>query len=588
MAAPRKRPAPDREGERGFAMIALVVLMISAVTIGLISFQTSQPRRDVDQTTESRTDLRRIREAIVAYYISTEALPCPDRDGDGLADEPCTTATDLVGQVPYKTLGLPRPQSLDAHGNPVTYAIGKASETLQVTNTNGDVLVRDFVIVGHGPNGRPTRAATEANAASANEKENADIDLSFMDSDRNFDHTDSDYFDDVLEYGTIDNLLTSSAAEKGGTGANSLITQALDKSADGGDFVQARTKTAPDADLAGTDDVLYFGGTSDDPDTYDATASNDETTSCAWSQTTYPLTTETLRGFIGFQFLPGEASATQTKGTGQGFALMMIPGTRSVTSGDGLRGDACGATDANDSFGYKGIDRPKLAVEFDIYEDQYEGSSDSSSGRANPRPEGNHVALLFGDPDRSDYIGHGSQSNPDCNKWGTYYEGPAVYGQDGPCTYPPGDPDDYASGRADPRPARHATRPANWLEDGVYTDATLGSAGQPYVARFEIKRNCDSSCVICGGGGTYMSLKVWVACNADGKSDVSAGCPTLDGLDDLTEAYTEDTDYMVNYCAADFSVGESETFDTVKLGIGFSARNSAIALILHRFEALSQ
>lgn len=48
-------------------------------------------------------------------------LPCPDTDGDGMENTPCSTPASLLGRVPWRTLGIPEPR--DSAGETLWYAI---------------------------------------------------------------------------------------------------------------------------------------------------------------------------------------------------------------------------------------------------------------------------------------------------------------------------------------------------------------------------------------------------------------------------------------------------------------------------------
>lgn len=586
-------PRPCRDSERGGAVILFVALVVAVAIAAAAAMIARQPQFAVEQAAGTGMDLATLRKAVEAHAVAINggAVACPDFNGDG-DDEgqaaPCPAPPppnlDWLGPVPWKSIGVAERQARDTWGRQIFLVVTGTALTLE-TPQRGAQAGCDFLLISAGANGawdfdREPAAGTPSRIildGPADVADPADVDIA---------------------------ICGSLGGEEGGGRARTDMPITTPDSAQ---HSAMRRKTAPHSDWADDGgEVDYFGGSSDDPDTYDLTAANVSKTACAWTRETFPFTSEVLRGYVRFQFLPGEASASQTEGTNQGFALMVVPGSRMADGNpdDGVDPTAeCGTAASDNAFGFKGVARPKVAVEFDIYRDAYEGMNDHSGGRDNPRPEGNHVAVL--NPLNNDYISHGGSGNPSCQDWGTYGTGPAMDGGIGACTYPPGDANQYTPSGADPRPARHAVRPANWLEDKPYMDTGLGrTAAQPYQTRFEIRRRCNADCSVCGvedNANISMQVKVWVACDSilDGNPN---GCPVLpDDFDDLDSLYDDTTDYMVNSCVPDRSLKAGggaqtypggptppENFDTVRVGIGFSSRNAAVALILHRFEVTSE
>lgn len=578
-----QRPPKSRDHERGAAVLLFVALVVAAAIAATASMMVGRPQFAVQQATGTGFDMTALRKAVEAdAVVSNYTLPNPAADANGAAG----AAAGVVGPIPWRTIGVTKRQAIDAWGNIVSIAVPNAGSKLSIDGENPASC--DFILISHGPNGAGATTASGTILAapinSVRETQNLDIGTGFWTMpDPNI---PGDPFDDIAVCGKLgqdsaeDETPPESAEETtvfDGPPVSYVMTQ------DTTNNIAPRFKTAPHADWAVGDEVLYIGGSSNSPDTYDLTAGNVEKTACAWFEEPFDFTTQTLRGFIRFQFLPGESVATQIKNTGQGFALMVIPGDRVVSS------STCGSANVNNAYGFKGIPRPKFALEFDIYRDGYEGATDTN-GRNNPRPEGNHVALL--NPWTNDHISHGGSENPPCHTWGAYNNGPALNGSRGACTYPPGNPSDYASGQAEARPARHVVRPAHWLEDGQYFDTALNqNAAQPYAVRFEFKRLCNADCSVCGvDGNTNVHAKAWVSCDGSVTTpNLVSNCPTIStALQDTNALYGGTTDYMVNHCMPDRGLTFAQSFDTVKVGIGFSTLDSAVALLLHRFEVKSE
>ncbi len=104
----------------GFTLVELAVVM---VIIGIVVSIIATVLPSLIQTTKTkkaRAILEKMDHALEGYSIANHRLPCPDRDGDGAEDTPCT-GIDSAGELPYITLGLSN--NLDAWQQPVRYAV---------------------------------------------------------------------------------------------------------------------------------------------------------------------------------------------------------------------------------------------------------------------------------------------------------------------------------------------------------------------------------------------------------------------------------------------------------------------------------
>lgn len=125
-ASPRGIAACRQRGFGGFFLVVLVAGMAAAA--GLFTFyRTDEVQAHSDRA--NTDELAAAKAALVGYAVRRGGLtgtarpgelPCPDRDGDGEADT-CLLARDLLGRLPWKTLGIPEPR--DASGEALWYAI---------------------------------------------------------------------------------------------------------------------------------------------------------------------------------------------------------------------------------------------------------------------------------------------------------------------------------------------------------------------------------------------------------------------------------------------------------------------------------
>ncbi|MDO8811017.1 MAG: type II secretion system protein [Gallionella sp.] len=177
----------------GFTLLEMaIVLTIVGLLLGgllpVISGQMDQQRRN-----ETRKYMDEVRDALLGYAISTanKHLPCPDTNGDGMAEAICSTAAQQVGTLPYKDLGV---VEKDAYGSVPVYAVTKgfAGDTTGITpftlSTAGTMRVcTTGACTANLTNNAAavivSRGANWANAPSTDEAENTDGDIDFVSHD---------------------------------------------------------------------------------------------------------------------------------------------------------------------------------------------------------------------------------------------------------------------------------------------------------------------------------------------------------------------------------------------------------------------
>lgn len=140
------KPGRPRTGaatlrQRGFALIAMIALA-AIVTAFLIALGLNRSQSELLNEREDRnmTALRQAKAALIAYAASEQwqntggatpfqpgALPCPDLDNDGIAEDhelpqnPCNLPKERVGRFPWKTVGAE--DLRDAAGERLWYAV---------------------------------------------------------------------------------------------------------------------------------------------------------------------------------------------------------------------------------------------------------------------------------------------------------------------------------------------------------------------------------------------------------------------------------------------------------------------------------
>ena len=128
---------------RGFTLIEMtMVLVIAGIILSIVA--TVIPSRIKTSTTNKNQALsERFDNSIQGFLVANHRLPCPDVDGDGIADPmDGTDCSSYVGEVPYLTLALSQAQ--DPWGNTFRYAVYGAAGAAETDLTNGFTDATDF------------------------------------------------------------------------------------------------------------------------------------------------------------------------------------------------------------------------------------------------------------------------------------------------------------------------------------------------------------------------------------------------------------------------------------------------------------
>lgn len=136
-----RQPMDKTMRKAGFSLLEIsVVLVILGLLMvgGVSSFSTQSTKHHREK---NQLYLEKIRDSLIWYAKSRGRLPCPDTDADGMGNDNGAACTALVGILPWKELGSPNVEGVDAWGNYFTYHIGE-SYSLQTialeTGTNSD------------------------------------------------------------------------------------------------------------------------------------------------------------------------------------------------------------------------------------------------------------------------------------------------------------------------------------------------------------------------------------------------------------------------------------------------------------------
>ena len=245
--------------ELGFTLLemGIVLIITSIVAVGvMVTLTDSLTARQLRDTTSK---LEAIQKALYDYRVAFSRLPCPADVTQAMtsatfgtevatpgscATANFTSAYDIEGMVPTRTLRLPDDYAIDSWGRRIMYAVTKdmtqtsafniiagSDATTRMTVKNADAGANTtqaaYVLLSFGPNGHGSYSRSGGNArlnggsTNADEWNNCDCDTNanptgldgiFVQKDATVNSTDRyNNFDDVVMYATRANLLLQSS-----------------------------------------------------------------------------------------------------------------------------------------------------------------------------------------------------------------------------------------------------------------------------------------------------------------------------------------------------------------------------------------
>lgn len=135
---------------QGAALLIFMLIMITVIATMLLTAVNARYTTSMGRDTKV---LQQAKEALISYALlfseqnpgrAPGFMPCPDQNGDGLADAPCGLAnTSVIGRLPWRTLNLPVLR--DHSGACLWYAVSggfkQAPTNDLILNADGQFLV---------------------------------------------------------------------------------------------------------------------------------------------------------------------------------------------------------------------------------------------------------------------------------------------------------------------------------------------------------------------------------------------------------------------------------------------------------------
>lgn len=145
-----------RENKRcwdGFTLIEMAIVLVVLGMILMVAFYAIPRLTERARLETTKATMDEVAKALTSFAAVNSRLPCPDVNGDGLEGTAGTCAAgDVVGRVPYRTLGLADPVLDEAH-LPVRYAVYRNSNSTASDDADLAALLNRFkpVLPGSPP-----------------------------------------------------------------------------------------------------------------------------------------------------------------------------------------------------------------------------------------------------------------------------------------------------------------------------------------------------------------------------------------------------------------------------------------------------
>ena len=231
---------------RGFSLLELAVVLVIIGTIAGLSVSVGVTQMAAAEISSTKQQLNNLKRAMLLFHEKQGRFPCP-ADGDvevtntnyGVeAATNCATTTpssitetngNLIGSVPFKTLGVSEEETIDPWGYRVSYIIDKA-QTETINLSAGSIIIQDingneilqspglgdaiFAFISHGEDGNgawPELGGSASCTSGARDSENCDHAADVILTSGNITDTDitANQYDDVIVWYSLAEKMTN-------------------------------------------------------------------------------------------------------------------------------------------------------------------------------------------------------------------------------------------------------------------------------------------------------------------------------------------------------------------------------------------
>src|ERR1019366_9330517 len=163
-------PFVNPRRQRGIALMVMVIVLILGSTFFLVKQLNSTAQR-LQRTAVSTNVLAQAKDALIGFAANNSnqpgALPCPDLSAPGSATEgtaagTCSSASQRIGRLPWKTLNLP--DLRDSSGERLWYALSANFLNRPGTTVINSDTAGTLNLNGNPPPSSPYTATSLANS----------------------------------------------------------------------------------------------------------------------------------------------------------------------------------------------------------------------------------------------------------------------------------------------------------------------------------------------------------------------------------------------------------------------------------------
>jgi len=118
----------------GFTLVEISVVLVIVGVLMAGALSGVGEKRAVTKQLESEKKLQNIKQQLLKFAMINKYLPCPGVNGREVRTSESVGANTInkcqtdFGTVPYLDIGLKRDEAVDAHGNPIRYAVNRGAD----------------------------------------------------------------------------------------------------------------------------------------------------------------------------------------------------------------------------------------------------------------------------------------------------------------------------------------------------------------------------------------------------------------------------------------------------------------------------